>query len=203
MRVFLIRHGQTTGDIEDRYGGTYEDHLTQEGKKQAEKLADKLSDKEIEKIFVSPRVRAIETALIVAKKVHAKLETAKDMSERNSYGVLTGMIKKEAKEKFPEEVEELEENNPYHHVTNSEEYYAYTERMLAQFNSIVESEFEEESEGIAFITHGGPITIIFREILGFEIRGIKDCAVFELEFDGDGYEIISAVDLDSIEAGEK
>ena len=61
MRVFLLRHGQTTGDIEDRFGGTYEDHLTQAGKKQAEELGKKLKGEGIEKVFVSPRIRAIDT----------------------------------------------------------------------------------------------------------------------------------------------
>jgi len=48
MRIYLIRHGQTTGDLGDRYGGDYEDHLTEEGKKQSQKLANKLKNKNIE-----------------------------------------------------------------------------------------------------------------------------------------------------------
>lgn len=28
MKIFLIRYGETTGDVEDRYGGWYDDHLT-------------------------------------------------------------------------------------------------------------------------------------------------------------------------------
>lgn len=45
MKIFLCRHGQTTGDIEDRYGGDYDDHLTDLGKTQAEELANKLQGK--------------------------------------------------------------------------------------------------------------------------------------------------------------
>jgi len=32
MKIFLIRHGETTGDIENRYGGSYDDHLTEMGR---------------------------------------------------------------------------------------------------------------------------------------------------------------------------
>ena len=36
MKIYLIRHGETTGDIEDRYGGDYDDHLSKNGKQQVE-----------------------------------------------------------------------------------------------------------------------------------------------------------------------
>ena len=39
MKIFLIRHGETTGDIENRYGGSYDDHLTQRGRAQLEETA--------------------------------------------------------------------------------------------------------------------------------------------------------------------
>ena len=31
MLIYLARHGETTGDVEDRYGGDYDDHLTEKG----------------------------------------------------------------------------------------------------------------------------------------------------------------------------
>jgi len=67
MKIYLIRHGETTGDIDDRFGGDYDDHLTQRGKSQAQELAEKLKGKRIEIIFVSPRIRAKETAEEVRK----------------------------------------------------------------------------------------------------------------------------------------
>ncbi len=201
LKVFLLRHGETTGDIEDRYGGDYDDHLTENGREESAELAKRLENKNIQKFFVSPRIRAIETSLIIAKSVPGKYITLSEIRERNSYGVLTGLTKKEAQKKFEEEVEEIESNNPYHKLANAEDYFDFAERVLGAFNKTVEEEFENNTEAIAFITHGGPITAIFREILGFELKGIKDCALFELEYDGDGFEIIYAHDVKSIEAG--
>ncbi|MFA6269335.1 MAG: histidine phosphatase family protein [archaeon] len=203
MRVFLLRHGETTGDVEVRYGGDFDDHLSPKGKKQATELAGKLEDSEISTFFTSPKIRAIETTAILSKIIPAKVISVANIRERNQYGVMTGMIKADAKKEFPDEVEELEATNPYHHVQGSEEYFAFCKRVIDAFNEIVEEEFANETESIAFVTHGGPITVIFREILGFEISGIKDCALFELEYDGDGFEIVSAEDVDSIEAGLK
>jgi len=67
MRIFLCRHGQTTGDIEDRYGGSYDDHLTDEGIKQSEDLAEKLKKSGIQKIYTSSLIRAKEMSSIIGK----------------------------------------------------------------------------------------------------------------------------------------
>ena len=110
MKIYLIRHGQTTGDVENRYGGDYDDSLTELGVKQSEEVAEKLRNKGIKKIYCSTRKRARETAEILCKKINAQLNFVGDLRERNNYGIVTGMIKEEAKKKHPKEVEKLEKN---------------------------------------------------------------------------------------------
>lgn len=97
MKIYLMRHGQTTGDIEDKFGGDYDDRLTELGKSQAKELAKKLKNLNIEKIFYSPRIRAAETAEIVNKATNILIEQVDDLRERNAYGILTGKLKSEAK----------------------------------------------------------------------------------------------------------
>ncbi len=200
MKIFLVRHGQTTGDVENRYGGDYDDSLSTKGMMQAHELAEKLKGKEITKLFVSPKIRAVETALILKKKVLFELVSVTDLRERNQYGVMTGMVKSEAQEKFPDDVEDLEANNPYHHVTGSEDYYKFAERVTKAFNEIVNDEFESGTKAIAFVTHGGPITVIFRELLGFEVSEISDCAIVEFDYDGEGFELLSSAGINKIES---
>jgi broad specificity phosphatase PhoE len=194
MEIFLIRHGQTTGDVENRYGGSYDDSLSDIGVEQVEEIAKELADKEIEVIFHSTLKRAEETAQIIGQELNLPLVPVKDLMERNNYGNLSGLTKKEALEEFPDEVEELEENPLYHKLENSEDYYSFAERIINSFNEIVETEYDS----IAIITHGGPIKTIFREILGFEINGLKDCAIIRLEKDGGEFEIIGMNGVDGI-----
>ena len=52
MKIYLIRYGQTTGDVEDRYGGAYDDELSDKGKIQAEELANKIDNSGIQILFV-------------------------------------------------------------------------------------------------------------------------------------------------------
>ncbi len=159
MKIYLIRHGQTTGDLEGRYGGDYEDHLTEEGKEQSRKLAQKLKRSGIEVLFCSPKIRAQETAEIVSKEIGCKVEVVHNIRERNMYGILTGMVKSEAREKHPEHVEALK--NHRHTVPESEDYEHFGERIQKALDAITKQPYQT----IAILSHGGPISFIFREIL--------------------------------------
>ena len=189
MKIYLIRHGQTTGDLEDRYGGDYDDHLTEEGKAQARGLADKLKDSGIEIIFCSPKIRAQETAEIVSKKIKCKVEVVHGIRERNMYGFLTGMVKGEAREKYLEHVAALKDH--HHAVPGSENYEHFSERVERTFKEISKQPYRT----IAVISHGGVIGYVFREILKMGDVKINDCGFAELE-DTNGH--LSVVRLEGI-----
>jgi probable phosphoglycerate mutase len=191
MKIYLIRHGQTTGDLEDRYGGDYDDHLTETGRKQARKLAEKLIKSNIEIIFCSPRIRARETAEIVAEKIGCRVEIVDAVRERNMYGVLTGMVKGEAKGKYPEHVEALK--NHQHSIPQSESYEQFGERIQKAFDSITKLPYKT----VAILSHGGPISFTVREILKLGDVVIKDCGFVELE-KNDSHNF-SVIEMDGIE----
>lgn len=177
-KIFLIRHGESTSDIEDRFGGDYDDQLTEKGIKQSQELAGKLAGKGIEVIFASPRFRALETARTVAVKLKVELKIVEDLRERNRWGILTGMVKSEAVEKYPELVKLLPDTSST--LPAGEAYEPFKERILKALDSILNCEFKT----IGIITHGGPIRLIFREILKLgELKELPDCTFFELKAD--------------------
>ncbi|MGD0511035.1 MAG: histidine phosphatase family protein, partial [Candidatus Micrarchaeaceae archaeon] len=177
MIIYLIRHGETTGDVEDRYGGDYDDNLSPKGIKESKDLAKKLKNKGIEIIFVSPRIRALESASIVNKSLKSKLKIVENLKERNNYGILTGLVKSEAKLKYPNEVKELERGFS-HNVKSSENYKHFKNRVVKAFTNIT----KEKYGTIAVLTHGGPIRCILREVLkSGELKSLGDCAVFVID----------------------
>jgi broad specificity phosphatase PhoE len=179
MKIYLIRHGETTGDLEDRYGGDYDDHLSLNGINQVQELGNKLKDKNIQMIYHSPRIRAVETAKTVSDIMNSSMIEIKDICERNAYGVLTGMTKKEAKKQFPKEVEKLQKNKIYHDIKNSEDYDSFKERAVSAFKDII---FNSEFDSIAIISHGGPIRCFIREFFKLgELKKLGDCAIIEFE----------------------
>ncbi len=75
MKIYLIRHGQTTGDVENRYGGAYDDELSEKGLIQAQELASKIGDSGIQILFCSPMMRAQQTAKILKVKLGCEIKT--------------------------------------------------------------------------------------------------------------------------------
>jgi len=178
MKIYLIRHGETTGDIEDRYGGDYDDHLTELGRKEAEDLTQKVKDFGIEKIFCSPRIRAKETAEILRKGLGCDIEIVNDMRERNQYGIMTGMVKSEAKEKYPGLPELLKDyRNTIEGAESDDDFSNRVHDALAKIAAM-------NHKIVAVVTHGGPIKAVLRKIkYEFDYK-IKDCAFAEMEAEG-------------------
>jgi probable phosphoglycerate mutase len=186
MNIYLVRHGQTSGDIENRYGGDYDDHLTSLGQQQSREAAEKLAKLNLEIIYASPKVRARETAQIIKETVgqNIPLSIVPDFRERNRYGVITGLTKEEAASQFPAEVKKLEDEHST--LTSGEDYENFGKRIQEALKNIATGKYSD----VAVVTHGGPIRYIFREILKEGEIEIGDCAYAKLSNDNGTYVLL-------------
>lgn len=173
MKVYLVRHGETTGDIENRYGGNYDDHLTERGREQLSETAEKLSDKNIEIIFTSSLIRAQESAEIISEKTQCPIEIIPSIQERN-YGILAGLTKEEALEKYPDAAEA--HKNPQNTDPEGESKEDFEARVLKGFNEI----FSTKHNTIAIVSHGGPLKCLFRSKNMTVPEKIEDGEIFEI-----------------------
>lgn len=194
MIIYLARHGQTTGDIENRYGGDYEDHLTELGKEQSSMLADQLALKRVEALYASPKIRAQETATIVGQRADLTVNTLRDLRERNGYGIMTGMKKEEAEQRYPEYVAGLKIDVHYN-VEGAEPYERFRERITA----VLEATLKLPYGRIILVTHGGPIRLIFREILKLGEIEIGDCAFMAIDASDGGYQLLDVHRIKALE----
>ncbi len=180
MKIYLIRHGQTTGDTEDRYGGAYDDELSDKGKIQAKELANKLSNSGIQILFCSPLIRAQQTVKILNLKLGCESKTIESLKERNKNGILTGMTKSEAKIRYPKLFEELK--NYRSQIQGAESQDDFVERIKKVFEEVTSG---ENYSTIGVVTHGGPIWAILSDILNYGgIVDISDCAFVVLDKEG-------------------
>lgn len=185
MKLIFIRHGETTGDVENRYGGNYDDHLTANGREQAQAALEELATKNIKLIISSPLLRAQETAEILAKG-RCPVIIEPGFKERNQYGIVTGRIKEEVAMETPELAEALK--NYLNTINGAESYENFRDRIVAAFNTLT---LKEQDICRAVVWHGGPMRVLFRDILKFgEIRKIGDLAWVEIEGDGKIFKII-------------
>lgn len=174
MKIFLIRHGETTGDVEDRYGGWYDDHLTKRGLEQVKDTAQRLGDKGIEAIFSSPLIRAKETTAVIQSTVGVPVEYIDGFKERN-YGILTGLTKQEALQAHPDVV--ARHNDYLNTDPEGERYEDFCARIIEALNVVAAREYKI----IGIVTHGGPIRCILR-YLGKDVpEKIADGAIIIID----------------------
>ena len=168
-------------DVEDRYGGWYDADLSPVGRESAKKIALEVKDKNlgVEMILTSPFKRTYQTAEIISSALEVPLETFVYLKERNSYGLLCGVNKTEAKEKYPDLVSAFE---------NGQEVLGYEsyDFLLKRIKILTTKLAEMEKKVIICVTHGKLLGAIYKNILHKETKNIPECCLIETDLSTDG-----------------
>jgi broad specificity phosphatase PhoE len=101
LRLFLLRHGETTWSRERRFSGTREVPLTPDGVQQADAVAAALADIPLEAVYASPLSRARLTAEAVAMPHGLPVRIEPRLIEM-SFGAWEGLTGDEAAGLHPE-----------------------------------------------------------------------------------------------------
>ena len=168
-----MRHGKTKGNLEGRYLGTTDEHLCALGIKE---LHGKVYPA-VEKIYVSPMNRCMETAESIyprlPKEIVPDLRECdfgdfenKNYSELQGSKVYQNWIDSKGMLPFP----------------NGETPEAFRQRTTQAFERIIEEVFHEKREKIAIVAHGGTIMSIL------EKAALNQKAFYEWQLlNGQGY----------------
>jgi 2,3-bisphosphoglycerate-dependent phosphoglycerate mutase len=103
--LVLIRHGESTWNLENRFTGWVDVPLSENGRTEAAKAAALLEGRRFDVLFTSTLRRAIETAdILLAELGQDEIETVRawEINER-FYGRLTGKNKAETAAEFGDE----------------------------------------------------------------------------------------------------
>ena len=104
--LILVRHGQSTWNLEKRFTGWVDVHLTEKGISEAKKAGDLIKEKNItiNLYYSSLQLRANDTLKIIQKILNDQnnFVRAWELNERH-YGALTGLNKIEMAKKLGEE----------------------------------------------------------------------------------------------------
>ncbi len=100
-KVYLVRHGESTFNLQKRFTGSTDAPLTEKGHTQAVQAGKKLQSTSIQHIFSSEKIRAHQTAIGLAQQLPNVIGVIPDarLNEQN-FGELEGMLKKEADAQF-------------------------------------------------------------------------------------------------------
>jgi len=100
-KVYVIRHGETDYNVENRYCGRTNIDINENGIVQARLIAEKLKDNDIDSIIASSMIRAKHTADIINSLLNVNCEIHDSIIEIGM-GVYEGLTKEEIQKIYPE-----------------------------------------------------------------------------------------------------
>lgn len=160
VTIYLIRHAQSTGNIEKRLTGREEYALTLDGKKQVEKLTNKLKNIHFNKVYSSPSKRAVDTIAKLAQINNLKIHLEKDLAEMY-FGIYDGFRWEEVNKINPNIHEKHIVTNEIMDIPEQETTSEVADRM---YKKITEISKENEGKSILMASHGVAIEAFLREI---------------------------------------
>lgn len=166
--LYIIRHGETNGNIDNIFHGHTDAPLNEVGKKQAKALSEKFKNIHIDVLYSSPLTRTLETAKSVNLHHSLPIITDERLMEMNG-GDMEGIPFAKIAELYPED-EEKWCNTIWDYVSpNGEGMRDVFDRVVQAINEIVSS---NTGKSIAVVTHGCPIRCFLTYASGYKIEEI-------------------------------
>lgn len=177
MKIFLIRHLKTKGNMEKRYIGRTDEPLCEQAGPGLLKAYP-----ETEVVYASPLLRCIQTAELIYGK--NRLITMEQLREID-FGDFEGKTYEELKAN-PEYISFLNRKGDGI-IPNGETLPGFKKRCCAGFMQIVDEMIATEKESAAVICHGGTIMAILEQFdlqkQDFYSYMVKNGEGFATEFD--------------------
>ena len=202
--LILVRHGQSTWNLEKRFTGWVDVDLTGQGKLEACKSGELIKELKLnmDYYFSSFQLRAINTLKLIQDTLRDKKEPIKawELNERH-YGILTGLNKDEMRKKYGEskihefrrswdvKPDPLNRNNPYHplniktynkipkeKIPDSESLKDTYERVVEYYNFNIQNKLLQ-NKNILISAHGNSIRALCKFLFKFNNKKISSLEI--------------------------
>ncbi|HEY8548952.1 MAG TPA: histidine phosphatase family protein [Vicinamibacterales bacterium] len=169
-RLYLIRHGATTLTAEDRFAGSTDVELSDEGRHQAERLSERLADHRIAAVYSSPMRRCLDTARAIARP-HGLQCIVRDALREIDHGRWEGLRRSEVEARFAEEYAAWEADPFTFAPEGGESGLLVLARALPVIREIV---LAHPDQNVAVVSHKATLRLLISSLLGFDARGYRD-----------------------------
>jgi broad specificity phosphatase PhoE len=169
MFIYLIRHGETPWNAEQRILGATDIELSESGRFQAETLAEFMSDRPIHAIYSSDLKRAFQTADALARFHGLEVRTHSGLREMNQ-GILEGLTFEQLKEKHPDFLESWKKDPTSLCIQGGESLSDLQERAWETIHALAHVHQEDT---IAIISHNLTIVTFLCKLLGVPLRQFR------------------------------
>ncbi|HOP86284.1 MAG TPA: histidine phosphatase family protein [Syntrophorhabdaceae bacterium] len=147
-RIYILRHGETQWNKEDVFRGRSDIPLNETGLKQAEMASFYFKNKEIDFIFSSPLLRAVQTAKAVSKTTEKDVEIVEEFIDIN-FGIWEGLTVKEVERNYPHDFAIWVKNPQKLNLRGGETLETVRKRIASGFEKVL----SEKGENLLIVTH--------------------------------------------------
>ncbi len=166
---WVIRHGESTWNVEGRYQGQTDVPLSPLGVLQAASLAERLTGRHFHAVYSSDLRRAFQTAEAVAERLDGLPAVQPDPRLREiDVGELSGKLHHEIQRDFPEYLEALLRDPWAVRRPGGESMADLAARADATFQDL---HLRHPGQCVLIFTHGGVVRAAVSLALGGEPRG--------------------------------
>ena len=169
-KIYLVRHAEAMGNVEEFFQGQTDCELSEKGKKQLELLAERFRDIPIEAIYSSPLKRTIDTAEAVNKYHNFPIIRDDGLIEING-GVWEGKPWADLPKLYPVEHDLWQNKMQDFYVADGERMTEVFERMK---NAVDKIAAENDGRTIAVVSHGCALRNFLCYAMGKPISALKD-----------------------------
>jgi broad specificity phosphatase PhoE len=157
--MFLVRHGETTANVEGRWQGHKDGSLSEEGRRQVSLLAGGFP--KVDALYSSPLSRAADTAGAIAASQRLDI-SFDDRLKEIAFGAWEGLTRAEIKARFPESAAFFDGHDVVRGGTG-ESFAEVRQRFRWSLNEIAN---HHPGERVAVVSHGGATRAWVTELLG-------------------------------------
>ena len=168
-RVFVLRHGRTAWNAEQRLQGQLDVALDATGRWQAAQLAQALAGEALAAIYSSDLQRARDTAQALASVTGLPLATDGALRERG-FGRLEGLSYADIEARWPEDALRWRLREPDFDLGGGESLRAFYARCVAAVTRLAAP---HAGQAIAVFAHGGVLDSLYRAATGVELDAAR------------------------------
>ncbi len=172
--LWLIRHGESMGNLEGRYQGHADLPLSPRGHEQASRLAQRLARiaarRPFAALYSSDLQRAQQTARPVSQALGLPVQVDPGLREID-VGVWAGLTFQEIAQRFPRQwAASTDVVDPHLERGGGESYAQAQARIVAQVNAIAQ---RHPGQRVLIVFHGGVLRAYLLHLLGLDLSNLR------------------------------